>query len=223
MEKELATAMHEYDQTAYVNPYALYGSDLRLASQTDSLLAIAYAYDSLILKTHKTDYSGALQTIRLQVERRKNNHNHRDWQKRSIDSFLVMNGTLDMEFRKYALRVKLSRVLETLQTQTCGDNGMFLMMELHPFLTYRKKDDRVEGEFGWGYVVTEDLGPIITLTHNGQKLAQIDSSMTYQKTEATFIPKDTGTHILTAHLTVHDPITDHAHQIRQQRSIYIKP
>lgn len=224
LEKELATMAHTYDSVEYINPDAEFDDwDDRMAEYTDSLLAISNAYDSLIIKNNQTDYSTELQTIQTLISRRRKNRN-RDYRKREKrDTVLITNPFLDSDFNKYNLRVKLSYILQSLYTVTYCGNGVYETVESNHFLTYQRHGNTLEGEYGLGYVVTKDLISQLQLTHNNKTITPQTLTANYQKTEATFIPQDTGTYTLTGYITLDDPITGKQRTIQKQRSIYVKP
>ena len=223
LEKDLATVAKTDDKVEFQNPESEYEMGERLAEYTDSSLAIAADYDSLILQSDQSDYSQELQHIQEKLERRKAKRRYGEWEDAEMDAYLTINPNLDTEFRKYCLRIKLSRAFAALYSINYCGNYAYDIFETHHFLVYQQYGDTLEGEYGLGYIVSKDLFAKLRLIHNGKTIPPDTSSASCQKTEAIFTPRDTGIHILEEYTITQDPITGQWHKLGEQRKIYVKP
>jgi len=213
--------MHE--SNTYVNVLARYGWGRETAENTDSVLAIASTFDSLITHKRLPQYYKETLTVSDMMKRRdffvRNSKRH---ERAQIDTSFFIHNSLDKEFIKYALRVKLNHTLYLLAERCCG---FYLNDDLQSraFFTYKKQGNMIEGEYAWGYIYTLNPTTDILFLKNGRNINPIRYTRSHQITEAAFIPKDTGLHVLKAYTIIEDYISGRKYTSEIQRNIYVKP
>lgn len=224
LEKKLADKAASNDEENFYNFYAIFSESDRLAIYTDSLIAISKLYDSLILAKEQTNYDSELQIVLNAIHRiEKQTENYFGNKHVDNDSIFYAGSNLALDFKRYSTRIKLSRILKFFHHKFsfCA-SYYFDTQELHPFITYKKSGNLVEGKFSLGYIL-KDSQAKIDLTKNGKKCKPISYTESNIQTEAYYQLKDTGTYTLRGFHERPDPIMGNMLYTEDKKYINVKP